>query len=382
MVDPAVIEIEKEELLLQVSARDLRDHLEDLLQEFGDTFSPNNDSNLIARNFGVEEAARVMEERFVVLVSQYSTETLKRAVLMTMNVPKSSPLYTGRLPLNLACDKNSPIQVIQYLLDSDSDKSSVLHKDRWGDLPIHTACSRQDYSAVIKLLLEYDENKQTLLQKDIHGYLPLHMACRYQAPPEVIQLLLESDRSQTSLYQKEMYGQLPLHVACRCNAPLQTLQYLIDYDERKMSLLEEDSAGRIPIHTALLRVQNLESIRILLTAMLVGRMERVGLELWKRDINSLMKKMKTHERDFTTRDKLDMIVDSLQQMLERVYVLELFVWKSTCLRYSDSERVGELSECFKRDCRIKSGAGEIIKHVFPFIEEEHLVKLLEDFAQY
>mmetsp|Transcript_26243 Transcript_26243/g.39726 ORF Transcript_26243/g.39726 Transcript_26243/m.39726 type:complete len:388 (-) Transcript_26243:2348-3511(-) len=373
----------EEEEVLDVSARALRDHLEDLLQEFGDTRSQ---INLMNQNTGVEEAveqaSREMEERFVMLVSQYSTESLERAVHMKLNIAESSPRYTGRLPLNLACDKNSPIQVIQYLLESDTDKSSVLHKDKWGDLPIHTACSRRGYSDVIKLLLEYDENKQTLLQKDIHGYLPLHTACRYQASPEVIQLLLDSDDSQTSLYQQENYGQVPLHVACRCNAPPQTLQMLVDYDKKKASLLEEDTAGRIPLHVALLRIRNLKSIEILLKAMIAGRMERVGLELWKRDILRFIRKMAIHERDFTTRDKLDMIVDTFKQMLEKLYVLELVLWKATCARYSENQEVKELNESFKRDCRIKSGACEIIKGVFPFIEEDCLAKLLDDFANY
>ena len=43
--------------------------------------------------------------------------------------------------------------------------------------------------------------------------------------------------------------------------------------------------------------------------------------------------MKTHERDFTTHDKLDMICETMREFMERVFTLELGVWRASCLQF-------------------------------------------------
>ena len=375
-----VTDDDKEQEQLEASAaRALRLELDDLLESFG---------NYTTEDSFEDVTAQLMQEEFMVLVSQYSDESMRRAVVMTSHGPESHR-YTGRLPIHLACDKNAPIQVIQYLLDSDIQKISVPKTDKWGDLPLHTACSRQN-PQVVKLLLDCDSTKQTLLVKDNHDYLPLHMACRYQAQPQVIQWLLESDQDRTSLYQEGVYGQLPIHVACRCNAPPEIIQLLIDYDVDKTTVLKEDSAGRLPIHVGLMRITNLNTIQMVLEAMFCGRMERMGLELWKRDVSRFLKSMSTYERDFNTRDKLDQIAEKFHVMKEKIHVLELALWKATCLKSCGIKSMEELVELaqkdesfdpakYKQNCRIKSGAEEVIKHVLPFVEDEPITQLIQDF---
>ena len=120
--------------------------------------------------------------QFIVLVSGYSDEALKKAVLMTYPQEENSedptlPVYTGRLPIHLACDTNANIEIIRWLLDNDENKESIRRKDKWGDLSLHTACSRKDVD-VVRLLLENDNDKSTILTKDNYGALPIHMACR------------------------------------------------------------------------------------------------------------------------------------------------------------------------------------------------------------
>jgi ankyrin repeat protein len=107
------------------------------------------------------------------LVSQYPDKALRLAVLMTNEFDDSQ-----RLPIHLACDTNAPIDIIQWLLQQDTQKTSILQRDKWGDLPIHTACSRK-YTQLVQLLLEQDASKSSLLTKDKQGASPLHMACRY-----------------------------------------------------------------------------------------------------------------------------------------------------------------------------------------------------------
>lgn len=114
----------------------------------------------------------------VLLVSQYSEEVVQKAMLMTTVSHDDDPTYTGRYPLNLACDTNSPVEIIEFFLRNDPTESSVHHKDKWGDLPIHTACSRQNYTEVVKLLLHSESSKSTIFTARVDGSLAIHTACR------------------------------------------------------------------------------------------------------------------------------------------------------------------------------------------------------------
>ena len=363
---------------------ELRDALEDLfdLQRSRPYFEADE-------NFLSDPAMIPFDEQFIILVSQYSERDLQKAVSMTTTFsggPEDSSC-TGRLPIHLACDNNAPILVIQWLLEADTQKQSILQPDKWGDLPIHTACSRRDVD-IVKLLLDSDVNKHTVLVKDNHGNLPLHMACRYNAPPQVIQLLLEADSSKKSLLEEGVYGQLPLHVACRCNAPPEMMQALLESDLQKLSVAKEDSVGRLPMHVYFLRNTDTDCVRLLLEGMIVHRMQRVGLDKWKRDFLGFLKSMATYERDFNTRDKLDLLGEALRGLMERALVLELAVWKASCLSpNSNFASMEEIASCkepgfdpcqYKKERRTRSGAEAIIVGVLPFLENESIDKLLEE----
>ena len=115
--------------------------------------------------------------QFMVLVSAYPEDALKKAVLLVHPLDESMNTYSGRLPIHLACDTNAPIEIIRWFLENDENKDSVLRKDKWGDLPLHTACSRKDVE-VVRLLIESDSDKTSILTKDNYGALPIHMCCR------------------------------------------------------------------------------------------------------------------------------------------------------------------------------------------------------------
>jgi ankyrin repeat protein len=367
-------------------SRELRDELESLFEQ--------SRSNL----FEWFEEVEILDERFLLLVSRYPEEVLRGAVLMTaLETPDIS--FSGRLPIHLACDNNAPIGVIRRLLESDTDKISILKPDKWGDLPIHTACSRTHFLEVIKLLLMYDVDKHTIFVKDENGSLPIHMACRYNADAEVIQLLLESDAKRTSLYAEGVYGQLPLHVACRGGASPEIIQTLLDYDNKKMSVLKEDNVGRLPIHLYILANKNvnrnMDIVRLLLEGMFCNRIESVGLELWKQTMNQLLDSLnKSYERDSITRDGLDSICVEIKELMHRSFLLELAIWKASCLRSLDGGRVTfqclqDIDDWEKTDknfdaCQYRqemlhlSGADQIIPHVLPFVDDEAIIKLMEE----
>jgi hypothetical protein len=221
---------------------------------------------------------------------------------------------------------------------------------------------------IIRLLLEADQEKSTLYVKDVYDSLPLHTALRYNASVEVIQLLLENDmhiknnngnnknnhNNQNSttavvvvnntLYTEGLHGQYPLTVACRSgNVSPQVLQILLDYDSNnsssssKQTIFQKDKTGRLPIHIFMLRNKCSKSLQVLLESMLVGRILNVGLDIWKHQMKAIMihsmnnSTNNLYERDFITRDKLDIICTQLELLYETCIVLELVVWKISCV---------------------------------------------------
>ena len=178
--------------------------------------------------------------------------------------------------------------------------------------------------------------------------------------------------------------------ACRCDLAPESIKLLLDYDGDKKTLLVEDNAGRLPLHVAYLRNSHIQVIQILLEAMICGRIERIGLDLWKRDMRQYLKSMETHERDFHTADKLEMTREALTAFMERVFLLELGIWKAACL-VPDCHNLQDVANLhakdtsfditeYKKQRRITSGAEIIIPRVVAFLEDEPISKLLEQFA--
>ena len=227
----------------------------------------------------------------------------------------------------------------------------------------------------------------------------MQKAVRYAAPASVVMLLLENSEARSTLLETDMYGQTPLHASCRRGAVPDVINLLLKYDEDKTTVSREDNVGRLPIHLALLHSteNQLEVVRLLLEGMLCNRMERKGLDLWKVDMNNLLRNMQTHERDFTTRDKLDMICDTISEFKERVFVLELAVWRASILQFNarftsiqdvldheSSITVGPDfdANAYKVDRRIRSGADVIVRDVIPFLEHEPIDELIQKLKDY
>lgn len=256
--------------------------------------------------------------------------------------------------------------------------------------------------SVVKLLVDSDPTKETIHTKADNGSLPVHTAIRYKAPADVIQLLLNNNES--TLLQPGPYNQLPLHVACRNAATPDVMQLLLASDRTKSTVMTGDDADRLPIHLALLhnreKEPQLEMVKLLMKGMVCGRMELKGLDLWKSDMKHLLLLMETHERDFTTRDKLNIVMDIIRNFMERVYVLELAVWRASCLQFNEEyscmqDVIENLStvatvdggvsfdvNAYKIDRRIKSGADIIVRDVMPFLEYEAVDELIVKLSEY
>ncbi|KAL3815765.1 hypothetical protein ACHAXA_008815 [Cyclostephanos tholiformis] len=328
----------------------------------------------------VHEVRMALEYEYFSLTSSCEDDVLSRAVLLVHD-------DSMRLPIHLACDKNAPLSILRSLLVADTEKVSIGVPDKWGDLPLHTACSRHQ-TEVVKLLVDSDSSKRTLYVKADNGSLPLHSACRYQAPASVVMLLLESNESRRTLLESDVYGQLPLHAACRNGAHPDVIDLLLRYDEGKETVMREDHVGRLPIHLALLHSaeHQLEVVRTLLRGMFYNRMESRGLDLWKADMKCLLKSMTAPERDFATRDKLDMLCETVRDFMERAFALELVVWSKSCSNGSTSSMKDALDQnvqvrladdtssfdarSYRVDRRIKCGSDVIVRDVIPFLEND------------
>jgi hypothetical protein len=135
-------------------------------------------------------------------------------------------------------------------------------------------------------------------------------------------------------------------------------------------------------------------------------MERRGLDLWKDDMKRLLKSVSTHERDFATRDKLDMLSEAVRNFMERAFTLELAVWSASISGYDGGGSPSSMENSLDRndvlsstsaedatsydmgayrvDRRIKCGCDVIVRDVIPFLEcdpvDETMRKIVDSYA--
>jgi hypothetical protein len=209
------------------------------------------------------------------------------------------------LPIHYACEEKSP-EVIQLLLDNDTEKKTILEKDHRGQLPIHYACEEGAPVEVIQLLLNSDTDKKTILEKDDNGRLPIHSACQYAAPVEMIKLLLQAS-------------------ICDRIEQLGLAQWKIGVEELINDMAADDSKTKKvqEIYERLSKYEEMEHTMSLL-----------ALAVWRTSC--------LHWGDIKFK--------SMQQMED--------LW-ATDDTFDPLE--------YKRECRIKSGADVIIRGVLPFL---------------
>jgi ankyrin repeat protein len=311
-------------------------------------------------------------EEVNVLIANYTEKDLQDAVLLKGN--------NGWLPIHCACWKNAPLEVIQMLLDTDTEKKTILEKGTFGHLPIHTACCSNAPAEVIQLLLDSDTEKRTILKKDTKGFLPIHCACCNNVPIEVIQLLLNNDSDEKLIFEKDHFGRLPIHLACMYGAPVEVIQELLHNDTKQKSILEKDNFGRLPIHLVCLNNGPVEVIQVLLQVSICDRIEQLGLAQWKIDVKELINAMTEDDSNMETVKEIYERLSKYEEMEHTISLLGLAVWRTSCLHWGDikfksMQQMEDLRATdgafdpaeYKRERRIKSGAGVIIRGVLPFL---------------
>ena len=320
--------------------------------------------------------------------------------------------------------------------ENDTDIATVHGESSNTTTNYHTSSRRNEGVEIVRLLLAADADKTTLYVKDRYESLPIHTAARYNAPVEVMELLLKHDRNLTSsgkiqqstLYTKGYHGQYPLMVACRSGNPSwPVLAVLLRYDRGNQyrTVFATDTAGRLPIHVLVLRTTCPHCVYLVLKTMVVGRSTSRSWARWKYDLSTTILTALTtvYERDFTTRDKLEIIATEFRRLYDIGLVLELLVWKLSCLvglrdqttstsmtHHEEDEHVPRplddlirsilttrttspplmasatttttTTHQFKQNRRIVSHAEMIVPHIISFIEEEPIRCILEKFNAY
>ena len=112
----------------------------------------------------------------------------------------------------------------------------------------------------------------------------------------------------------------------------------------------------------------LDAVRSLLKGIFHSRMESRGLNLWKCNVQRMLRSMVAPERDFVTRDLLDMLRETVREFAVRVFALDLAVWRMSCVQVEEdplSER-----DVLGRDRCVRCGSNVIVRGVIPFLENE------------
>jgi hypothetical protein len=148
-------------------------------------------------------------------------------------------------------------------------------------------------------------------------------------------------------------------------------------------------------------------MELILQAMVHGRVERIGLHQWKRDISQNMieplEMSGKEEGDADAAFLLDATCSALRVLLEMAVLLELAVWKARWEREKEQAMVLEghestkcasggraaaaatkrtattiqsINDHQKRECRITSGAEAIVPGVVAFLENDPITSLL------
>lgn len=369
------------------------------------------------------ESDNIIEE-FRVATSRYSEQDLEQAVIEAEFLSQAGRRRTGTL-LHSACKHRAPLEIVQMLLDKDPDKRTILEKDDSGRLPIHWACYTKASVAMVRLLLEsetdqtkintqkqgkpfgqlpidgfppsgsskaelaifqllHDRNteKKSILTKDCWGRLPIHYACSEDLPVEALKLLLDRDFDKNSIIEKDCYGCLPIHTACKRNPSVNVIRLLLDYDTTKRTVFKKADGAFLPIHFACCCNAAVEVIQLLLRSTISYRMEKLGLEKWRRDIGQLINSITQ------TDSKLRQVNEVLEKLLkyenmERVSLLELAVWKENCLKGCGTNKCKSMKDIenlsskdarfdqaeYKQKRRIVSGVDAIIHGVISFLVE-------------
>ncbi len=115
----------------------------------------------------IERKTTYLKDKVEDLTANYSEKDLQEAVRLKTEYPvRGYERKQKGLLLHHACKQRAPLELIEMLLDNDTDKRTSLEKDDCGRLPIHLACYSKAPVEVIQLLLDSDTDKKSIFEKD------------------------------------------------------------------------------------------------------------------------------------------------------------------------------------------------------------------------
>jgi len=146
-----------------------------------------------------------------------------------------------------ACNENPPsLKTIRRLVKSypDAVRATIKDKSSPKQLPLHVACGRNAPIGVLEFLVQ--QYPASVKKCDSDNCLPLHYICFHNASLDVVRYLVEL--YPDSVKEQDVSKSLPLHRACDSNAPLAVVRYLVErYPE---SVTEKDCDGAVPLDLA------------------------------------------------------------------------------------------------------------------------------------
>ena len=174
-------------------------------------------------------------------IDEKATEELIKYLLKQF--PKCAGVKNkgGALPIHVACNKGSSLNVIRLL--HQAHPAGILQQDTHGLLPIHDAC---DGNPNLKLMQFFnDVSPESFGTTDTLGNLALHFAVH--SSPEVVQFIVETNK--LALQTPNDAGYLPIHEACSLSVDLRVVNILLkNYPE---GVKAKTSDGHLPFHLAI-----------------------------------------------------------------------------------------------------------------------------------
>ena len=157
------------------------------------------------------------------------------------------------------------------------------------------------------------------------------------------------------------------------------------------TVFEKNKGQELPTDIAIDRNQSEGIIQCLLRASVANRLTQLGLERWKENIRSVINNVPPHDpNNFltsqSTRRTLVRRVESLllrYERMESLSLLELAIWKASCLKYCGDPAlqflsIGEINSlaisdanfdavAYKKRRLVMSGINQIIPNVLQFL---------------
>ncbi len=218
-------------------------------------------------------------ERYEASNHTYQAIEMTFSQMSALNGKKAiGTMYSGMLPLHIACWNNSSPETIKTLLDADEDCSTVdmeIGRDSWlvkdteffDDEPRSNRTITYEVSKSNSTLsddddfdIEKDVDKTIEISpkatKDIPRVISLHLAATHGSK-EVILLLLDKlkQRSRpigtTSVIEfKGLSDMTPIHIACRDTNDQVVIESLLSLDDFGATTHMKDKWGYTPMHYA------------------------------------------------------------------------------------------------------------------------------------